>query len=37
MDNPYTERAMITDAMMFFGREEELDSIFSRLATSQSY
>jgi hypothetical protein len=37
MDNPYTERAMITDATMFFGREEELDSIFSRLATSQSY
>ncbi len=37
MDNPYTERAMITDATMFFEREEELDSIFSRLATSQSY
>jgi hypothetical protein len=37
MDNPYTERAMITDATMFFGREEEIDSIFSRLANSQSY
>lgn len=37
MDNPYTERAMITAAKMFFGREEALDNVFSRLATSQSY
>ena len=37
MDNPYTERAMITDTTMFFGRGEELNNIFSRLATSQSY
>jgi hypothetical protein len=36
MKNPYTERAMITDATMFFGRSEELESIFSRLTTLQS-
>lgn len=36
INNPYTERAMIADATMFFGREEELESIFSRLATLQS-
>jgi len=33
--NPYTERAMITDPAMFFGRRAELETIFRRLAGSQ--
>jgi len=36
IQNPYTERAMITDPAMFFGRRAGLEAIFGRLADSQS-
>lgn len=35
VQNPYTERAMITDPAMFFGRRAELETIFRRLAGPQ--